>query len=193
MSHPGEIMVMLTIAVFAIAVIGYFLSIFNSLIALKNLIARSWANIDVLLKQRHDELPKLVSVCEGYMQHERAVFDKLSEARGALVRASGVAERAKAENMLTTALGQFFAVAEAYPDLKANTGFLQLQSRISDLENQIADRREYYNDTVTTFNTRIQQIPDTWVAQWQGMQAAELFKVDEADRQDVSIKFAMAS
>ena len=193
MSHPGEIMVMLTIAVFAIAVIGYFLSIFNSLIALKNLIARSWANIDVLLKQRHDELPKLVSVCEGYMQHERAVFDKLSEARGALVRASGVAERAKAENMLPTALGQFFAVAEAYPDLKANTGFLQLQSRISDLENQIADRREYYNDTVTTFNTRIQQIPDTWVAQWQGMQAAELFKVDEADRQDVSIKFAMAS
>ena len=193
MSHPGEIMVMLTIAVFAIAVIGYFLSIFNSLIALKNLIARSWAKIDVLLKQRHDELPKLVSVCEGYMQHERAVFDKLSEARGALVRASGVAERAKAENMLTTALGQFFAVAEAYPDLKANTGFLQLQSRISDLENQIADRREYYNDTVTTFNTRIQQIPDTWVAQWQGMQAAELFKVDEADRQDVSIKFAMAS
>ena len=193
MSHPGEIMVMLTIAVFAIAVIGYFLSIFNSLIALKNLIARSWANIDVLLKQRHDELPKLVSVCEGYMQHERAVFDKLIEARGALVRASGVAERAKAENMLTTALGQFFAVAEAYPDLKANTGFLQLQSRISDLENQIADRREYYNDTVTTFNTRIQQIPDTWVAQWQGMQAAELFKVDEADRQDVSIKFAMAS
>ena len=186
-------MVMLTIGVLAIAVIGYFLSIFNSLIALKNLIARSWANIDVLLKQRHDELPKLVSVCEGYMQHERAVFDKLSEARGALVRASGVAERAKAENMLTTALGQFFAVAEAYPDLKANTGFLQLQSRISDLENQIADRREYYNDTVTTFNTRIQQIPDTWVAQWQGMQAAELFKVDEADRQDVSIKFAMAS
>jgi LemA protein len=193
MSHPGEIMLLLTMGIGAIAVIGYFLSIFNSLIALKNMIARSWANIDVLLKQRHDELPKLVSVCEGYMQHERAVFDKLSEARGALVRASGVAERAKAENMLTSALGQFFAVAEAYPDLKANTGFLQLQSRISDLENQIADRREYYNDTVTTFNTRIQQIPDTWVAQWQGMQPAELFKVDEADRQDVSIKFAMAS
>jgi LemA protein len=190
MSHPGEIMLLLTMGIGAIAVIGYFLSIFNSLIALKNMIARSWANIDVLLKQRHDELPKLVSVCEGYMQHERAVFDKLSEARGALVRASGVAERAKAENMLTSALGQFFAVAEAYPDLKANTGFLQLQSRISDLENQIADRREYYNDTVTTFNTRIQQIPDQFVAGMLGCVPAELFQVDAEDRRDVEVKFA---
>ncbi len=191
--HPGELMVLATIGIGLVVVVGYFLGIYNSLIALKNQIARSWANIDVLLKQRHDELPKLVSVCEGYMQHERAVFDKLSEARGALVRARGVAERAQAENQLTGALGQFFAVAEAYPDLKANVGFLQLQSRISDLENQIADRREYYNDTVTIFNTRILQIPDTWVGQWQGMQAAELFKVDEADRKDVEIKFAIAS
>jgi LemA protein len=186
-------MMLATVVIGVVAVLGYFLGIYNSLIALKNLIARSWANIDVLLKQRHDELPKLVSVCEGYMQHERQVFDKLSEARGALVRARGVSERAQAESQLTSALGQFFAVAEAYPDLKANVGFLQLQSRISDLENQIADRREYYNDTVTTFNTRIQQIPDMWVAQWQGMQAAELFKVDEADRRDVEIKFAIAS
>jgi LemA protein len=193
MRHPGEIMMLATVVIGVVAVLGYFLGIYNSLIALKNLIARSWANIDVLLKQRHDELPKLVSVCEGYMQHERQVFDKLSEARGALVRARGVSERAQAESQLTSALGQFFAVAEAYPDLKANVGFLQLQSRISDLENQIADRREYYNDTVTTFNTRIQQIPDMWVAQWQGMQAAELFKVDEADRRDVEIKFAIAS
>ena len=192
MRYPGELMIVATIVLAAIAAGGYLLTIYNSLVALKNQIARSWSNIDVLLKQRHDELPKLVSVCEGYMQHERAVFDKLSEARGALVRARGVAERAQAESQLTSVLGQFFAVAEAYPDLKANVGFLQLQSRISDLENQIADRREYYNDTVTTFNTRIQQIPDTWVAQWQGMQAAELFKVDEADRQDVEIKFAAA-
>ena len=191
--HPGELMVMATMGIGVVAFIGYFLGIYNSLIALKNLIARSWANIDVLLKQRHDELPKLVSVCEGYMRHERAVFDKLSEARASLAQAKSLPERAQAESQLTAALGRVFAVAEAYPDLKANVGFLQLQSRISDLENQIADRREYYNDTVTTFNTRIQQIPDTWVAQWQGMQAAELFKVDEADRRDVEIKFAMAS
>ena len=112
------------------------------------------------------------------MQHERAVFDKLSEARGALARAKSVGERAEAEGMLTRALGQFFAVAEAYPDLKANQSFLQLQSRISELENQIADRREFYNDTVTTFNTRIQQIPDSMVADWLSLQPAELFKVD---------------
>ncbi|HEY6866109.1 MAG TPA: LemA family protein, partial [Candidatus Eisenbacteria bacterium] len=103
MGHPGEILALVTVGVGGVAVVGYFLAIFNSLISLKNMIARSWANIDVLLKQRHDELPKLVSVCEGYMQHERAVFDKLSEARGALVRARGVAERAQAESQLTSA------------------------------------------------------------------------------------------
>ncbi len=193
MRHPGEVMALATVVVAAIAVGGYFITIYNSLVSLKNLIARSWANIDVLLKQRHDELPKLVSTCEGYMQHERAVFDKLSEARGALVRARNLTERAQAESQLTAALGQFFAVAEAYPTLKADQNFLQLQSRISELENQIADRREFYNDTVTAFNTRIQQIPDSFVAGWLSLQAAELFKVDEADRRDVEIKFAAAS
>ncbi|MBI1799431.1 MAG: LemA family protein [Candidatus Eisenbacteria bacterium] len=170
-----------------------FFSIYNGLVALKNSVGRAWANIDVLLKQRHDELPKLVSTCEGYMQHERAVFDALSEARGALVKAKSVAERAHAEGQLTQALGQFFAVMDAYPDLKANQGFLQLQSRISDLENQIADRREYYNDTVTTFNTRIQQIPDTLVAGWLSLLPADLFKVAEPDRQDVQIQVKPAA
>ena len=191
--HPGEVLATVMIGFVVIGTIGYFLSIYNGLVALKNNIGRSWSNIDVLLKQRHDELPKLVATCEGYMQHERAVFDGLSQARGALMKAQTVAERAQAENQLTQALGKFFAVAEAYPDLKANQGFLQLQSRISDLENQIADRREYYNDTVNTFNTRIQQVPSSFVAGWQGLTPAELFHVDDADRKDVDIKFAMAS
>ena len=193
MRYPGELMIVATIVLAAIAAGGYLLTIYNSLVALKNQIARSWSNIDVLLKQRHDELPKLVSVCEGYMRHEREVFDRLSEARAALAQAKSLPERAQAEGQLTAALGRVFAVAEAYPDLKANVGFLQLQSRISDLENQIADRREFYNDTVTAFNTRIQQIPDAFVAGWMTLQAAELFKVDEADRRDVEIKFAAAS
>ena len=190
--YPMEILVTVAIGFLLVGTVGYLLSLYNSLVALKNGIGRAWANIDVLLKQRHDELPKLVATCEGYMQHERAVFDKLSEARGALMKARGVGERAEAEGLLTRALGQFFAVAEAYPDLKANTGFLQLQSRISDLENQIADRREFYNDTVTTFNTRIQQIPDNMVAGWLSLTPAELFKVEESDRQDVQIQFKMA-
>ena len=191
--HPMEILVTAALLFVVVGGVAMFFSIYNSLVALKNGVGRAWANIDVLLKQRHDELPKLVSTCEGYMQHERAVFDKLSEARGALVKAKTVGERAEAEGQLTQALGKFFAVMEAYPDLKANQGFLQLQSRISELENQIADRREYYNDTVTTFNTRIQQIPDSMVAGWLALQAAELFKVSEADKQDVQISFKSAA
>jgi len=191
--HPMEILVTAALLFLLVGGVGMFFSIYNSLVALKNNVGKSWANIDVLLKQRHDELPKLVSTCEGYMQHERAVFDQLSAARGAVAKARSIGERSEAEGKLTQALGSFFAVMEAYPDLKANQGFLQLQSRISELENQIADRREYYNDTVTTFNTRIQQIPDSMVAGWLSLQAAELFKVAEADRQDVQIKFNSAA
>jgi LemA protein len=187
--HPMEILVTAALLFAVVGGLAMFFSTYNGLVALKNAVARAWANIDVLLKQRHDELPKLVSTCEGYMQHERAVFDQLSAARGAVVKARSVGERAEAEGKLTQSLGQFFAVMEAYPDLKANQGFLQLQSRISELENQIADRREYYNDTVTTFNTRIQQIPDSLVAGWLSLQPAELFKVAESDRQDVQISF----
>jgi LemA protein len=190
--HPGEILWTVLIGFAVVGTVGYGLSIYNGLVALKNNIGRSWANIDVLLKQRHDELPKLVKTCEGYMQHERAVFDKLSEARGALASAHSIPQRAEAEGMLSRALGNFFAVAESYPDLKANQSFLQLQSRISELENQLADRREFYNDTVTTFNIRIQQMPDGIVAGWLALRPAELFKIDETDRQDVEIKFAMA-
>jgi LemA protein len=191
--HPGEILGTAVVLFAVIAAAGVWFSIYNGLVALKNAIARSWANIDVLLKQRHDELPKLVKTCEGYMQHERAVFDKLSEARGALVQAKSVAQRSAAEGMLTQALGGLFAVAEAYPDLKANQSFLQLQTRISEIEQQIADRREYYNDTVATFNTRLGQIPDKWVGQWLGFPPAELFRASAEDRQDVDIKFAIAS
>jgi LemA protein len=188
----GEILVTVVIGFMVVGSIGYIVSIYNGLIALKNNVGRAWANIDVLLKQRHDELPKLVKTCEGYMQHERGVFDKLSEARAALAGARSVGQRADAENALTRAIGQFFAVAEAYPTLKADESFRQLQSRISDLENQIADRREFYNDTVTVFNTRIQQIPDTVVANWLGMTSAELFKVEDSDREDVKVEFKMA-
>jgi LemA protein len=191
--HPGEILWTVAIGLAVVGTVGYGLSIYNGLVSLKNNIGRSWANIDVLLKQRHDELPKLVKTCEGYMQHERAVFDRLSEARGALVKARTIEQRADAESELSRALTGFFAVAESYPDLKANLSFLQLQSRISEIENQIADRREYYNDTVTTFNTRIQQMPDQFVARWLALSPAQLFKVEDADREDIEIKFAMAS
>ena len=191
--HPGEILWTVVIGFLLVGSVGYFLAIYNSLVEMKNNIGRSWANIDVLLKQRHDELPKLVKVAEAYMQHERAIFDKLSEARGALAAARSVGERASAENQLTRALGQFFAVAENYPDLKANQNFSALQTRISELENAIADRREFYNDSVTMFNTRIEQFPDLWVAQGMTLQKAELFKIEVSERRDVEIAFRMTA
>jgi len=189
----SEVIVTVVVLFVAAGAIGFVLTLYNSLIALKNDVVRAWANIDVLLKQRHDELPKLVRTCEGYMQHERAVFDALSQARGALMAAKSVGQRADAESQLSKALGQFFAVAEAYPDLKANQSFIQLQNRISDLENQVADRREFYNDVVTTFNTRIQQIPDKYVAEWLSLKPAEWFRASEIDREDVNIEFRKAS
>src|SRR5580765_1380337 len=139
MMHPAEILWTVAIGFVLVGSVGWFLTVYNTLVEMKNNIGRSWANIDVLLKQRHDELPKLVKVCETYMQHERAIFDRLSDARGALAAARSVGQRAEAENQLTRALGQVFAVAENYPDLKANQGFTALQQRISELENQIAD------------------------------------------------------
>jgi len=191
--HVGEILVTAAMLFIVFGTVGYALSIYNGLVSLKNNITRSWSNIDVLLKQRHDELPKLVSTCEAYMQHERAVFDRLSDARQGLMKARSIPERAQAEGALTQALGQFFAVAEAYPDLKANQSFIQLQNRISDLENQVADRREFYNDVVTTFNTRIQQIPDKYVGEWLSLRPAEWFRASEIDREDVNIEFRKAS
>jgi LemA protein len=188
----GEIFWTAVIGFAIVGVLGWGLTLYNSLVALRNNIRRSWANIDVLLKQRHDELPKLVHTCEGYMQHERHVFDKLSEARAALAEARTLSERAGAEQQIGQALGRLFAVAEAYPDLKANQSFIMLQNRISDLENQIADRREFYNDTVTTFNTRIQQIPDKYVADWLSYRPAELFSVTAEDRLDVEVQFKAA-
>jgi len=187
--HPAEILWTASIGFVIVGGVGYFLSLYNGLVELKNNIGRAWANVDVLLKQRHDELPKLVKTCETYMQHERAIFDKLSDARSAIQAARTVAQRAEAEGMVGRALGSIMAVAENYPDLKADQGFRALQQRISELENQIADRREFYNDVVTLFNIKLEQIPDSWVAQNMQLQRADLFKVSEQDREDPRIEF----
>jgi LemA protein len=191
--HPAEILWVAAIGFVVVGSIGYFLSLYNGLVELKNNIGRSWANVDVLLKQRHDEIPKLVKTCEAYMQHERAVFDRLAEARASLQSARTVAQRADAENMIGRAVGGIFAVAENYPDLKADQGFRALQQRISELENQIADRREFYNDVVTLFNTRLETIPDSWVADGMHLERAELYRVNESDREDVRIQFKMSA
>ena len=124
----------------------YAAGIYNGLVQVKNNIKKSWANIDVLLKQRANELPKLINTVKGYMTHERETLEKLTQARTQFLNAGTVAEKASADNMMSQALKSLFAVAENYPNLKANENFMQLQGRISGLENEIADRREFYND-----------------------------------------------
>jgi LemA protein len=168
----------------------YFITIYNSLVRLRNDIDKAWANIDVLLKQRHDELPKLIETCKGYMQYEQKTFQLVTEARTAFMRATSVGEKAQADNLISGALKSLFAVAENYPELKANNNFMQLQGRISELEEKIADRREFFNDDVNTYNIRIQQLPDVFVAHLLNLQRRDLFKVSEEDRRDVEMKLA---
>jgi LemA protein len=182
------ILVGLVIILAVVGIVAYLLTIYNSLVRLRNDIDKAWSNIDVLLKQRHDELPKLIETCKGYMQYEQETFKKVVEARNAYSKATTLAEKAQSDNMITGALKTLFAVSEKYPDLKANNNFMQLQSRITELEEKIADRREFFNDDVNTFNIRIQQLPDVFVANMMGLQHRELFKVSDADRQDVEIK-----
>ena len=171
----------------ALAIAGYFITIYNGLISLKENIKKSWSNIDVILKQRHDELPKLISVCESYAEFEKGILDRLMKAREKYFKASGVTKKSEASNEVTAALQGIFALAESYPDLKANKNFMQLQDRISHLEETLADRREFYNDSVNNYNIRIKQIPDVLVAGMLSYQDEEMFKVSEKERQDVKI------
>jgi len=133
----------------AIGLIAYLVGTYNIFVRLSNQIDKAWSNIDVMLKQRHDELPKLVEVCNSYMAHERDTLEAVTKARSAYDRSMTADEKARAENRLSSALGTLFAVAEQYPDLKANQEFVHVQQRISVLESTIADRREFYNDAVT--------------------------------------------
>ena len=188
------LIVFVVLMAIVVGLVLWFVGVYNGLVQLRNNIDRAWANIDVLLKQRHDELPKLVKVCEGYMKHEQGVFDRVMKAREVLMQASGHPEKmGQAEGNLGGALRQLFALAENYPDLKAQTSFQQLQTRISGLESQIADRREFYNASVNTYNIRIASIPDVIVANMRGLQAREMFKVSEEDKQDVEINFNFPS
>jgi LemA protein len=175
--------------VIVLGLIVYGTMIYNGLVGLKNNIDKAWSNIDVLLKQRFDELPKLVKVCEGYMKHERNTLEAVIKARAMLAGAKTEAEIMGAQNAVTGALKSLFALVEKYPDLKADVSFRQLQSRISELEDQIADRREFYNDSVNTYNIRIAQVPDVFIAKQMNFTARKLWEIDPQDRKDVKIEF----
>jgi LemA protein len=174
-----------------VALLVYGVVIYNSLVKLKHAVGKAWSNIDVLLKQRHDELPKLVQTCKQYMQYEQETLERVMHARAAVsaARASGdVGRVGSAETELRLGLGNLFAVAEAYPELKANESFAHLQARISGLENDIADRREYYNEAVNNNNVRIEQFPDVLLARMFHFKAAQLLEFSEQEKADVDMR-----
>jgi LemA protein len=185
-----SILVGLLVALVVVGFAIYTIVIYNELVRLRNDNDRAWANIDVLLKQRHDEIPNLVETVKGYMQHERQLLVAVTEARAASMNAATVGQKAQADLLVTGALRGLFAVAENYPDLKANQNFLKLQNRISELEERIADRREFFNDDVNTYNTRIKQIPDLFLANMIGLKSRDMFKVTEEERRAVEVKLS---
>ncbi|MBU1198123.1 LemA family protein [Candidatus Micrarchaeota archaeon] len=176
-------------ALIVVSIVLWIIIIYNGLVMLKNNIQKAWANIDVLLKQRSSEVPNLVSIVKGYMKYEKEVFTRITEARAATTQATSIQEKARANGMMTQALKSLFAVAENYPKLKAGENFLKLQKRITELENMIADRREFFNDSVTAYNIRIQQIPDTFIARFLKYEKETLFEAMEEEKKVVKTVF----
>ena len=175
---------------------GYGVTLYNNLVALKHRVAQAWANIDVLLKQRHDELPKLVETCKQYMGYEQETLDNVITARSKVSTAAqsqDIAALGLAETSLRSGLSRLFALAEDYPELKANESFQHLQARISDLENGIADRRELYNESVNLNNIRIEQFPDVLIANFFKFGAHDLLEFSEEETTDVDIKKLFSS
>jgi LemA protein len=171
----------------------YYWSTYNTFIGLKNDILKAWANIDVLLKQRNDEIPNLVSTVSGYMEHEQKALIEVAKARTTLQLAESIGEKSASDKLIHDTLQRLYAVVESYPQLKADQTFLKLQKRISGLENQIADRREFYNDAATIYNTRRQSFPDKVVADSFGFGRMPLFRASEKERMIVEVRFREGS
>ena len=184
------VFLMLVLGAMAVILI-YGIMIYNNLVALKHNVGKAWANIDVLLKQRHDELPKLVETCRQYMKFEQDTLERVMKARAQVQTAresQNIPALGQAEGALRLGLGNLFAVAEAYPDLKTNETFQHLQGRITQLEDAIADRREFYNESVNVNNVRIEQVPDNIVAGMFVFKPFELLEFQAEEKADVDVK-----
>ncbi|MEL7210897.1 MAG: LemA family protein [Actinomycetota bacterium] len=183
-------MVVLLIVIGLIVVLGiYLIALYNGLVKLRNRIENAWAQIDVQLKRRYDLIPNLVETVKGYAEHERETFEAVTQARNMAQGAEGVQEQAQAENMLTGALKSLFAVSEAYPDLKANENFLNLQEELTATEGRIAYARQYYNDSVFKYNTKIQSFPAVLIAGAMRFTEREYFEADDQSRGPVEVSF----
>ena len=175
----GVVIVVLVVAVY----------LFNRIVRLRNEVDTGWSNIDVQLKRRNDLIPNLVEAVKGYAAHERGLFEEVTQARAAMARASTPGEAGAADSLLGQAVGRLFAVAEAYPDLKASQNFLELQSELTDTEDKISAARRYYNATVLAYNTAIQTFPSLLAAGALGFRAREFFAADQDDRAPVEVSF----
>ena len=180
-----------TFLVLVFIVLIYGIISYNRLVVLRNNVKKAWGNIDVLLKQRHDELPKLVAVCKEYMQYEQATLERVISARGRVAQARAAGDMGAlgvAEGTLRTGLGQLFALVENYPELKANENFQHLRARTTSLENAIADRREFYNESVNTNNIAIEVFPDLMMARLFDFKTFDLLRFERGEIQDVDVR-----
>ena len=173
----------------AVVVVLYLVVQYNALVRLRNRIENAWSQIDVQLQRRYDLIPNLVETVKGYASHEKGVLEQVTQARANAINAQGPAQQAAAENMISGALKSLFAVAEAYPDLKANQNFLALQEELSGTEGRIAYARQFYNDTVQSYNTKIQSFPTSFIARPFGFTEREYFEADPTSRGPVSVQF----
>ncbi len=173
------------IAVVILSIIG----LYNGLIRLKNKVKNAWAQIDVQLKKRFDLIPNLVDTVKGYAKHEKTVLTEITKARNMMQKAKDIQGKAAAENQLSGALKTLFAVSENYPDLKASTNFLQLQEELSGMESKIAYARQFYNDMVMRFNTKIQLFPNNVFAGMLNFKEEQFFKTEGKERDNVKVKF----
>lgn len=172
-----------------VVLIVWILATYNGLITLRNRVREAWSQIDVQLKRRSSLIPNLVETVKGYAKHEKAVFENVTKARSALMGAKNPAQAAVANDMLTGALKSLFAVAEAYPNLRASENFKQLQEEISDTETKVAASRQFYNTNVLDLNNTIETIPSAWVGQIFGFKKEEFFKATEEEKADIKVKF----
>lgn len=182
-------MVMFALAGIVVVFILWVVFLYNRMVVLRNRIENAWSQIDVQLRRRWDLIPNLVETVKGYAAHEKGVFEEVTKARSAMTQAQGVAAQGEAQNMITQALKSLFAVAEAYPDLKANQNFMMLQEELSGTESKIAYARQFYNDTVMAYNTLIQSFPANLLAGSFGFAEREYFPMEVAAREPVKVQF----
>ncbi|MEK9151731.1 MAG: LemA family protein [Patescibacteria group bacterium] len=177
------------ILIIAGAFVLYIVAIFNGLVRLRNRVSEAWSDIDVQLKRRYDLIPNLISTVKGYAAHESGVFDRVTKARAQAMQGGTLADKAASENMLTDALKSLFAVAEAYPDLKANQNFLELQRELSDTENKIQAARRFYNGNVLELNNKIDMFPSNLIASVFNFTQREFFEVADGEKAPVKVEF----